>query len=263
MAKVTRREFIGGIAAAGAIASVGRGQNSGSGKIDRFALVSRHNPVMRKLDPMSPLSVGNGEFAFTCDITGLQTFPDAYKDAMPLCTMSQWAWHSKPMPEHLKGQQLKLNEYDTYGRNVGYMTTKTGQEELFDYLRENPHRLHLGQIGFRLVHVDGSEAKTTEITNIEQKLDLWTGTIHSTFTFDGHLVKVRTAAHPTKDILAVSVQSPLIAIRRLSIRFAFPYGSQTMQAVDWTQSERHTSKLAYDGKMLQGSAESSKRTNIA
>ncbi|MHC4646991.1 MAG: hypothetical protein ACYTBJ_15960, partial [Planctomycetota bacterium] len=43
--------------------------------IDRYALVSRHNPVIRKPDPLSPLSVGNGEFAFTADITGLQTFP--------------------------------------------------------------------------------------------------------------------------------------------------------------------------------------------
>jgi hypothetical protein len=110
MAKVTRREFIGGIAATGAIASLGSGQKGGSDKIDRYALVSRHNPVIRKLDPLSPLSVGNGEFAFTCDITGLQTFPDAYKDGMPLCTMSQWGWHTKPIPEHLKGQQLKLNE---------------------------------------------------------------------------------------------------------------------------------------------------------
>src|SRR5690349_4916441 len=171
MAKVTRREFIGGIAATGAIASVGGGQSRGSGKIDRYALVSRHNPVIRKLDPLSPLSVGNGEFAFTCDITGLQTFPDAYKDGMPLCTMSQLGWHTKPMPEHLKGKSLQLTNYETYGRNVGYMTTKTGQEELFDWLRENPHRLHLGQIGFDF----GADAKLEDITDIEQKLDLWTG----------------------------------------------------------------------------------------
>jgi len=28
-------------------------------------------------DPLTPLSVGNGEFAFTADITGLQTYPGA------------------------------------------------------------------------------------------------------------------------------------------------------------------------------------------
>lgn len=248
MAKVTRREFIGGIAATSAIASLGSGQKGGSDKIDRYALVSRHNPVIRKLDPLSPLSVGNGEFAFTCDFTGLQTFPDAYKDGMPLCTMSQWSWHTKPMPEHLKGEQLKLNEYETYGRKVGYMTLKAGQEELFDWLRENPHRLHLGQIGFRLTKDDGSEASIADITEVEQKLDLWTGIIYSSFGFDGHSVRVRTAVDPRFDVLGVTVDSALISEKRISVRFEFPYGSQSMQAADWNQPHRHFSILDSSGK---------------
>ena len=247
-ARLTRREFIGGVTAAGLLAKSGFGIPEPPAKIDRYALVSRHNPVMRKLDPLSPLSVGNGEFAFTCDVTGLQTFPAEYADAMPLCTMSQWGWHTKPMPDHLKGKELKLNEYETYGRKVGYMTLKTGQEELFDWLRENPHRLHLGQIGFRLLKADGTEAMAADIQNIEQKLDLWTGVITSRFTFAGKAVSVRTAAHPSLDILGVSVHSELIRDRRLTVRFAFPYGSQTMQAADWKQPEKHTSKFAHNGK---------------
>src|SRR5262245_49052106 len=74
------------------------GQTRTGGRIDRAALVARHNPVMRKLDPLAPLSLGNGEFAFTADITGLQTFPDEYKEAMPLCAMAQWGWHTTPLP---------------------------------------------------------------------------------------------------------------------------------------------------------------------
>ncbi len=247
--KTTRREFIGSIAAAGILAKTGFGNpEPPQGKIDRYALVSRHNPVIRKLDPLSPLSVGNGEFAFTCDITGLQTFPEEYANGMPLCTMSQWGWHTKPMPEHLKGQKLKLTEYETYGRKVGYMTTKTGQEELFDWLRENPHRLHLGQIGLRLLKADGSEAKSSDITNIEQKLDLWHGIIVSSFTFDGTQVTVRTACHPTDDAIAVHVRSDLVIKKRLSLKLSFPYGSQTMQAADWSQPRSHTSVLTATGK---------------
>jgi hypothetical protein len=247
MMKVTRREFIGGLAATGALVKAGFGSGKPA-KIDRYALVSRHNPVMRKLDPLSPLSVGNGEFAFTCDITGLQTFPEEYTNGMPLCTMSQWGWHTKPMPDHLKGKELKLTDYDTYGRKVGYMTMKTGQEELFDWLRENPHRLHLGQIGFQLLKADGSQAAASDITNIEQKLDLWTGMITSRFKFEGKAVNVRTAVHPEFDLLGVSVESELISDERLSVRFALPYGSPTMQAADWTQPEKHSSALAVDGK---------------
>ncbi|MEQ1641947.1 MAG: glycoside hydrolase family 65 [Pyrinomonadaceae bacterium] len=239
--KVTRREFIGGVAGAGLLAKTEFSSELPPARIDRYELVSRHNPVIRKLDPLSPLSVGNGEFAFTCDITGLQTFPDEYTNGMPLCTMSQWGWHTTPMPEHLKGKELKLTEYETYSRKVGYMTTKTGQEELYDWLRENPHRLHLGQVGFRLLKADGREAKISDISNTEQKLDLWTGTIHSSFAFDGKLVKVRTTSHPTIDLVAINVESDLVGDGRILVRIAFPYGSQTMQAVDWTQPTKHTS----------------------
>ena len=185
--KITRRTFIGAVAAAGGLAKIGFAQKSSKpgGKIDRFALVSRHNPVLTKLEPLSPLSVGNGEFAFTCDVTGLQTFADEYKDAMPLCTMSQWGWHTKPMPENLKGKTYQLTDYDTYGRKVAYQTGRAGQQELYDYLRENPHRLHLGQIGLRLVKADGSEARSVDISDVNQKLDLWTGIIESRFKFEG------------------------------------------------------------------------------
>src|SRR5215203_2339241 len=242
--KISRRTFIGAVAAAGSLAKTGFGQTSQkSAKIDRFALVSRHNPVLTKIEPLSPLSVGNGEFAFTCDVTGLQTFDNEYKDAMPLCTMSQWGWHTKPMPENLRGKTYQLTEYDTYGRKVAYQTGRAGQQELYDYLRENPHRLHLGKIGLQLLKSDGGEAKATDISDINQKLNLWTGIIESRFKFEGKAVSVRTAVHPTLDILAVSIESPLVTEGKLSVRFAFPYGSQTMQAADWTQPEKHQSKI--------------------
>ncbi len=46
--------------------------------IDRHALVTRHDVVLTNFDAANPLSVGNGEFAFTVDATGLQTFPEAF-----------------------------------------------------------------------------------------------------------------------------------------------------------------------------------------
>jgi hypothetical protein len=242
--KITRRTFIGAVAATGSLAVIGRGQNKRkTAGIDRFALVSRHNPVLRKIDPLAPLSVGNGEFAFTCDVTGLQTFADDYKDAMPLCTMSQWGWHTKPMPENLVGKTYQLTDYDAHDRKVPYQTGRTGQQELYDYLRENPHRLHLGKIGLRLLKADGSEAKAPDITDIEQKLDLWNGIIESRFKFEGKDVKVTTAAHPKIDLLAVAIESALIAEGKLAVRIAFPYGSQTIQAADWTQPDKHQTKV--------------------
>src|SRR5437867_6106839 len=115
--------------------------------IDLEALVKRHNPTATKLDPLSPFSVGNGEFAFTADITGLQTFPEAYKDGIPLHTESQWGWHSFP---NEKGYKLEdaFKNYDTHGRAVPYAASQDGPAAT--YLRGNPHRLDLARIGLIL-----------------------------------------------------------------------------------------------------------------
>src|SRR5450756_2005105 len=69
---VSRRAFLGAVPAALAA------QPAAPAGINRRDIVSRHNPTLRALDPRSPLSVGNGEFAFTADLTGLQTFPQPY-----------------------------------------------------------------------------------------------------------------------------------------------------------------------------------------
>src|SRR6476646_9865510 len=152
---VSRRDFLGIAIAGTALATDAFGKptrtsSPATALIDRKALVTRHNPILDKFDPLSPLSIGNGEFAFTADATGLQTFTAEYEKAMPLCTMSQWGWHTTPLPAGLNPNALRLTQYDTHGRSVGYHTSSEGQTELFNWLRENPHRLHLGRIRLRL-----------------------------------------------------------------------------------------------------------------
>ena len=262
---VTRRKFIGTLIGTGGLygsvagrevlargsasESVASGaaappRQGDSRAIDRHALVTRHHPLQRKLDPLSPLSLGNGEFAFTGDVTGLQTFPGEYETAMPLCTMAQWGWHTTPRPRELEGKALRLVQYDTHGREVGYQTSAEGQAELFNWLRENPHRLHLGQLGLRLLRRDRAEARVADINDIEQTLDLWAGALTSRFRFEGQPVVVRTSVHPRLDLLAVSVESSLIDEGRLAVRLAFPYGSPKMHAADWEQPARHRTELA-------------------
>src|SRR5438874_4738204 len=249
---LSRRDFLG-IAIAGAASSSVKGVNSSqrtihsisTGRIDRKALAARHNPVLRKLDPLSPLSIGNGEFAFTADVTGLQTFPAEYENSMPLCTMSQWGWHATPLPSGLDPKQFRLTQDDSHGRSVGYATSGEGQRELYDWLRENPHRLHLGQIGLLLSKGDviGSPS---DISDIDQRLDLWSGTLKSDFKFAGEPISVRTAVHPNYDLLAVEIKSVLIREgrpARLGVRLRFPYGSPNMSAADWAKSKKHQSEL--------------------
>ncbi len=86
--------------------------------IDRRRLIRRHNPVIRQVESLAPLAVGNGEFAFTADITGLQSFPEQYE--IPLGTQSQWGWHYSNGKNAHALSQLRLESFDTYGRSVGY-----------------------------------------------------------------------------------------------------------------------------------------------
>lgn len=237
---ISRRKFLAALAASGAAVPVARGA---APALDRAALVRRHDPVLRRLDPLSPLSVGNGEFAFTADVTGLQTFPAEYATQTPLCTMAQWGWHTSPRPAGLDPKALRLTPYDTHGREVLYHTSSEGQKELYDWLRENPHRLHLGRVGLHLKASDGGEAKPSDLTDIEQRLDLWSGILTSRFRFRGEPVTVKTAVHPDADILAVSIESGLISRNMLSVRFAFPYGSPSMQAADWRSPDRHRTEV--------------------
>ena len=157
----------------------------GASQLKRQAIVTRHNPTLHSFDVRAPLSVGNGQFAFTAEPTGLQTFPQIYEKTSPLCTQSQWGWHTTPNPAGQGPHDFKLTNYDTFGRPVGYPTSSEGQKELYDWLRENPHRLHRARIGFVLT-------SPSEVGGISQTLDLWTGILRSHFQYDRKPVQVET-----------------------------------------------------------------------
>ena len=63
-------------------------------KIDRVALIARNNPHVTEVDTLATLTVGNGGFAVSVDVTGLQSFPEFYSKGLPLGTQSDWGWHS-------------------------------------------------------------------------------------------------------------------------------------------------------------------------
>jgi hypothetical protein len=218
-------------------------KNNTSHKINRKNLVYRHNPSVRAPDKLSPFTVGNGEFAFTADFTGLQTFPDYYDEkSIPLGTQSHWGWHSFPNPENFTLEQ-SLKDYDTYGRPVGYASETNNAAAR--WLRANPHRLHLGQIGFKINRYDGKEIRISDVENMNQTLNLWEGIIYSNFSIDNKPVTVKTSCHPKKDQIAVQVSSQLIKDDRLTINFRFPYGSGSWgkASADWQSIDKHISTI--------------------
>jgi len=216
-----------------------------SGRINRHALVTRHNVILHRFDADNPLSVGNGGFAFTVDATGLQTFPEAFEHTTPLGTLSDWGWHTFPNPDGWSIDTFQFNEFpDLHGRLVPYADVPGNKmTPQIKWLRANPHRLDLGQIGFVLKHADGSPARTNDLTDIEQTLDLWDGEIVSRFKFDGEVVKVETICDPDQDAVAVHVESPLLKSRGLAIQIHFPYGTGETITADWNHPDAHKTVL--------------------
>ena len=80
--RLVRACLLGAVATC-VVPSASFGQASAS-RIDRRALVNRHNPMLTRIDPASPLMVGNGNLGFTADITGLQTLQEQYSPRVPL-----------------------------------------------------------------------------------------------------------------------------------------------------------------------------------
>ena len=214
-------------------------------KIDRHALVTRHDVVLTNFDAANPLSVGNGQFCFTVDATGLQTFPEAFENTTPLGTLSDWGWHTFPNPNGWDVDKFEFKKFsDLNGRFVPYCDVpKNIKTPEIQWLRANPHRLHLGQIGFVLKHSDGSLATTNNLTNISQHLDLWNGEIISHFKFDGEPVDVETVCDPKLDAIAVRVVSPLVKQGGLAIQIRFPYGTGDVKTADWSRPDAHETIL--------------------
>jgi hypothetical protein len=244
---MNRRDFLQALSiAAGGLAIPGCAPSSGwiagAGAVDRRARVARHSPVIRSFDPWAPLSVGNGGFAFTADATGLQTFPAAYRE-LPLATQAEWGWHSFPNPSGFRLADA-LEEYDAHGRMVPYASRQSGPAG--SWLRENPHRLSLARVGLDLRRPDGAPALPADLADVEQRLDLWTGTIDSRFTHAERPVRVRSWAHPDRDLLAVRVEAAGIPADRLALLVAFAYGAAVHSGdpSDWTQPAEHRTDLA-------------------
>lgn len=213
--------------------------------IDRRELINSHNPILERVDKDSPLTVGNGELAFTADVTGMQSLYEEY-DVLPLCTMTQRGWHTKPVSEERYAYTLKdvvMTEYEECtGRRLVYAKKKMpGNEAVYDWLRENPHRLNHARIGFMY---KGRELTTEQLSDIHQELKLYEGVLESSFKVDGIACRVKTACHNQgKKMLGFEVESEALKTGELIVEMRFPYGSPTITASDWNSPRKHRTQI--------------------
>lgn len=207
----------------------------GTGRINREAVVRRHNPHVQAVDTMSALTVGNGHFAFTVDITGLQTFPKTYSNGMPLGTMSDWGWHSFPNEKGYKPEETWVKKSFGNARSSELYAAEFREEgrqrDAANYLRQNPHRLHLGCVGLNLPDI-------TRISAVDQHLDMWKGLVDSRFCYDGRPFHVQTVCSPDADLIASKVETK----GKVEVVFRVPYptGRHSDDACDWDPKKPQT-----------------------
>jgi hypothetical protein len=234
-------------------------------RIDRQAVVARHNITITEFDATrprgewTPMQIGNGHFAFGFDVTGLQTF--MLQGSMSHATLSDWCWYTAPNPENYRPEETMLEVVGGGGRKAPYAVNSKhhflklppGQarraEGAWNYFRQNPGRFCMGQIRFQLFKADGKLIEPGDLHNIRQTLDLWTGTVRSTYVIEGVPVEVMTCCHPQRDQLAVRVRSKLVAAGRIRILVELP--SPQGGACDVKEGPMNTESLTVERRLHQ------------
>ncbi len=214
--------------------------------INRQKVVERHQVANTSIDTLNALTVGNGKCTITVDVTGLQTFPFYYKNGISLGLLSQWGWHSFPAKRAFAIEET-LVPLASHQRQVPYARQwpkDTPQAAAGDYIRQNPHRIHLANIGFIL---DAKEILPSALKNIAQNLNPYTGIIESKFELEGYAVEVWTTFAQNKDVLAIKVKSDLLSEGRLGIQLKFPFPTDTFldEAALFNENEHRNLEIVH------------------
>lgn len=241
--------------------------NTDNKLINRLDIIASFNPHLTDINPQSPLSVGNGRFCYTADITGMQTLYEEYSAETPLCTMAEWGWHTKKA-DNEKGfytlDDVRMTPYNYCKRTVTYPRVKyEGNEAAYDWVRQNPHKFNLAKIG---LYFHNEPIQADSIYCINQTLDITTGILKSIFRLNvnrhnnastlntitadnintnaisDNLVTVYTVCDDNSDTIAFHISSGLLQCG-LSINIAFPYASCNMTGSDWNNTNGHSDFL--------------------
>lgn len=241
--------------------------NTDNELINRLDVIASFNPHLTDINPQSPLSVGNGRFCYTADITGMQTLYEEYSAETPLCTMAEWGWHTKKA-DNEKGfytlDDVRMTPYNYCKRTVTYPRVKyEGNEAAYDWVRQNPHKFNLAKIG---LYFHNEPIQAGSIYCINQTLDITTGILKSSFRLNvnrhnnartlnniaadniktnvisDNLVTVYTVCDDNSDTVAFHISSGLLQCG-LSINIAFPYASCDITGSDWNNTNGHSDFL--------------------
>ncbi|MFC2126212.1 hypothetical protein ACFLU5_15565 [Bacteroidota bacterium] len=210
--------------------------------INRKEVVTRH--TIESDDLHAVLPVGNGEFCFGTDGTGLQTFSGN--------TLSHWAWHSFPLPEEKSWEDVPPTGTIDTGRITGPMRQASASHAVSRWMFNNPHPINLGRL--RLIRGNGDTLQINEIRSCSRTLNIWDGIHTTTFELDGQIVTTSTTIHPYNDLIAIRIESALIKGGQLAIMLDFPYPDKSMTDKNyygnWNLVERHETRADHQKNQL-------------
>ena len=240
--------------------------------IDRAAVVGRH--AVRFANPrpqvggaeyctpnatssaFSQLTVGNGDFAFTADLTGLQSLNRSYGSspdfAFPALTQSSWGWHT-PDPKRIDPTMPSpwlpdgslnityaqypvesLDEREGHGnRSIPILLDcqKHNDPRLCQWWYNFPVRTSLGQLGFVTQQQTQAGSRQTgavplvleDVRDSSQHHDLYSATLYSNWTVGEHRVVVTTVADDeTTDSVASQFTAPSGMALTVQLAFCAP-----------------------------------------
>jgi hypothetical protein len=104
---------------------------------------------------------------------------------------------------------------------VNYDQPNPAENDISNWLIQNPQRVNLGTIGLSF---DGVDITEDMLESKFQTLDLWTGKISSSFTYNGADVVVETWSDAQSDTVGTIIESTLLSTGALGvfIDFALP-----------------------------------------
>lgn len=222
--------------------------NTAAAKIDRRFVVQQFNPQRTASSNSTPLQVGNGNFAFGADVSGLQTW-------LPFNTLSTWCWHNSSLPStpnQTEPSDFTGLDWWTHDRLVNYAQPNPAEAEISQWMIANPHRVNLGRVG---LWFGGANVSEEDVEGKEQKLDLYSGVLTSRFQWDGTTVKVITVGDPSTSTIAVDLTSEKLRQGELGMFFDYPYTAYTtsedkFQAPfvgSYNATANHSTKLIHQG----------------
>ncbi|EED80959.1 predicted protein [Postia placenta Mad-698-R] len=138
------------------------------------------------------------------------------------------------------------NGFFAFGADISGLQTFQPWAIMFDWGWKND------SLPAGLLYMDGvgnvQNITEADLSDARQELDLWSGTITSTFAVDGHNVTVKTYTAQSSSTVGIAIHSTRVQDGRLSLFLDFPWndGSQKFQAPYvgyWNDTDSHTTAL--------------------